>query len=88
MTARTATILRGIGFNGGPGALTTRQHDRGRDMKRVWVLRVVAVAIAGGGAVVANTVLDPSRTTAVTVLLLSSLGVGILLGLLSTKIKA
>jgi hypothetical protein len=57
-------------------------------MKRVWALRVVAVAIAGGGAVVANTVLDPSRTTAVTVLVVASLGLGILLGLLSTKIKA
>jgi hypothetical protein len=57
-------------------------------MQRVWALRVVALIIAGGGAVLSTAVLDPDSPAVSTVLLVGCLAVGMFLAYLSTKAKA
>ncbi|MEA2479521.1 MAG: hypothetical protein QOJ07_1443 [Thermoleophilaceae bacterium] len=57
-------------------------------MQRVWALRVVAVVIAAGGAVLSTAVLDPDSPAVSTVLLVACLALGMYLAYLSTKIKA
>lgn len=54
---------------------------------RVWALRVAAVAIAAGGCLLSTAVLDAGSPATSTVLLVSSLALGMLLAYLSTKIE-
>jgi hypothetical protein len=57
-------------------------------MRRVWALRVIAVVIAAGGSLLSTAVLDADSPALSTVLLVSSLALGMFLAHLSTKIKA